>query len=136
MIRRPPRSTLSPYTTLFRSELPRRLEPGPGGGDVDPEPGPGHPMGRDRKSTRLYSSHLRISYAVFCLKETTRTSPRNRCRVCCPDRYAIVVAPAWARQNHLHPEGQEESLRHQVFFFNDPAPTDIYPLPLHRALPI
>src|SRR5215204_7263807 len=62
MIRRPPRSTLFPYTTLFRS--PR---------------GPGHPqrIGRpwccvhrgDRKSTRLNSSHTVISYAVFCLKK-------------------------------------------------------------------
>src|SRR5256885_9263632 len=62
MIRRPPRSTLFPYTTLFRSE--RR--PGVAG--------PGHGQGgchgrRDRKSTRLNSSHLVISYAVFCLKK-------------------------------------------------------------------
>src|SRR3712207_7469467 len=66
MIRRPPRSTLFPYTTLFRSEL----------GAHDPvahavehrEPGdPG--VDRDRKSTRLNSSHANISYAVFCLKK-------------------------------------------------------------------
>src|ERR1039458_8079847 len=64
MIRRPPRSTLFPYTTLFRSE-------------VDPTAG-AHPAyqlvhgrgtHRDRKSTRLNSSHLGISYAVFCLKK-------------------------------------------------------------------
>src|SRR5256885_9222635 len=71
MIRRPPRSTLFPYTTLFRSMawLQRRL------GALQPAV-PGHAgldraMGRiqDRKSTRLNSSHLVISYAVFCLKK-------------------------------------------------------------------
>src|SRR3712207_8301088 len=87
MIRRPPRSTLFPYTTLFRSRAirrrpragrpcdhrvgPRRADGGrprrrhgggpavPGGGAADP----------DRKSTRLNSSHANISYAVFCLKK-------------------------------------------------------------------
>src|SRR5437899_7023728 len=70
MIRRPPRSTLFPYTTLFRSPLGLKafevefgikvsLVGGSGGGM----------MGGDRKSTRLNSSHLGISYAVFCLKK-------------------------------------------------------------------
>src|SRR5256885_13275994 len=70
MIRRPPRSTLFPYTTLFRShdlELPADEK----GGDVvagqDEQAACGHR--RDRKSTRLNSSHLVISYAVFCLKK-------------------------------------------------------------------
>src|SRR5438094_9196013 len=67
MIRRPPRSTLFPYTTLFRS-LVRRLarRPRRGAGGVrraDPR------QGLDRKSTRLNSSHRTISYAVFCLKK-------------------------------------------------------------------
>src|ERR1039458_6023439 len=65
MIRRPPRSTLFPYTTLFRS--PQGLErPVPG-----VRQGIGNRCGkfRDRKSTRLNSSHLGISYAVFCLKK-------------------------------------------------------------------
>src|SRR2546430_8840308 len=81
MIRRPPRSTLFPYTTLFRShrrtlgerhniiesgdstrgELPGRLRH-----VVDAEP--------DRKSTRLNSSHSQISYAVFCLKKKKKTT--------------------------------------------------------------
>src|SRR5436190_7816001 len=84
MIRRPPRSTLFPYTTLFRSPQPRgaceqrradrhppargrqrgpeqRLEPA---GVLERPAG-----GRDRKSTRLNSSHTVISYAVFCLKK-------------------------------------------------------------------
>src|SRR3712207_7831071 len=90
MIRRPPRSTLFPYTTLFRS---RRLQLRPSGtgprrghlparprarddgrlrvraeGRDAPDPALGRP-GADRKSTRLNSSHANISYAVFCLKK-------------------------------------------------------------------
>src|SRR6266536_5819692 len=61
MIRRPPRSTLFPYTTLFRSLLP---SPG-----YWPRPPSLRPPGTDRKSTRLNSSHEWISYAVFCLKK-------------------------------------------------------------------
>src|SRR5256885_5891431 len=70
MIRRPPRSTLFPYTTLFRSDLR-----GDSRGTFrfcrgSSPPGPGEPSERtDRKSTRLNSSHLVISYAVFCLKK-------------------------------------------------------------------
>src|SRR3989442_2789692 len=68
MIRRPPRSTLFPYTTLFRSTsryvgLPAPVPPR-GKSDAVPRP--------DRKSTRLNSSHVRISYAVFCLKKKHR----------------------------------------------------------------
>src|SRR3989449_7443426 len=95
MIRRPPRSTLFPYTTLFRSDLAVGGEIGddsvlllgaavgePEAGDDlvedqrDPvasreraEPLEKSPLGRDRKSTRLNSSHGYISYAVFCLKK-------------------------------------------------------------------
>src|SRR3989442_7578375 len=77
MIRRPPRSTLFPYTTLFRSltqpVLPALLLRQGGGivGGRDPlvdVPDPRRDV-RDRKSTRLNSSHVRISYAVFCLKK-------------------------------------------------------------------
>src|SRR2546426_2630713 len=86
MIRRPPRSTLFPYTTLFRSlwHAPKRTAP-----DRNPKPEPqagtgsrpsrwwlarnhwavSPPRRKDRKSTRLNSSHLVISYAVFCLKK-------------------------------------------------------------------
>src|SRR3712207_8341414 len=88
MIRRPPRSTLFPYTTLFRSdreaaEDDQRQERGAAGqppADRDPpmrggrSPRRGSYEGvwahRDRKSTRLNSSHANISYAVFCLKKT------------------------------------------------------------------
>src|SRR3712207_7717490 len=81
MIRRPPRSTLFPYTTLFRSLTP---SPSPNSGRgvphvqilsskvqiylTDPSPHAGEGVG-DRKSTRLNSSHANISYAVFCLKK-------------------------------------------------------------------
>src|SRR6266853_2816191 len=63
MIRRPPRSTLFPYTTLFRSRAPRPCSLPTRGKDWRSR-GP-----RDRKSTRLNSSHSQISYAVFCLKK-------------------------------------------------------------------
>src|SRR3989442_5911095 len=102
MIRRPPRSTLFPYTTLFRSPL---VLPGPGlgaGRANDPfaegndEPrslgegdevdrfghsavGPGPADEGDRKSTRLNSSHVRISYAVFCLKKKKYMAPPVSC---------------------------------------------------------
>src|SRR5690348_17378245 len=76
MIRRPPRSTLFPYTTLFRSGTrPRRRSPYTRGrlrGEICHEQDATHPAalrGQDRKSTRLNSSHPSISYAVFCLKK-------------------------------------------------------------------
>src|SRR5256885_10710105 len=70
MIRRPPRSTLFPYTTLFRSGLDvEDLDQGV----RDRNHGP--PRGlEDRKSTRLNSSHLVISYAVFCLKKKKKSA--------------------------------------------------------------
>src|SRR5690242_21597112 len=77
MLRRPPRSTLFPYTTLFRSHRPAAGRPRVGRGrgecDVPGSPPRAHRLpqgGRgDRKSTRLNSSHMSISYAVFCLKK-------------------------------------------------------------------
>src|SRR2546422_1661559 len=71
MIRRPPRSTLFPYTTLFRSGIAREslCRPEEVGPDRDRWPGVDSESGRDRKSTRLNSSHGYISYAVFCLKK-------------------------------------------------------------------
>src|SRR5438876_5918959 len=77
MIRRPPRSTLFPYTTLFRARA-RVHDPGAVGGFHQLVRLPQHALGvpavrrhdaRDRKSTRLNSSHPSISYAVFCLKK-------------------------------------------------------------------
>src|SRR2546426_6330958 len=101
MIRRPPRSTLFPYTTLFRS-LRDRPVPGPDqrGSARDAPEGSQEPFAqrhrrshprllvpdrrrsdpgqRDRKSTRLNSSHLVISYAVFCLKKKKKTKDIRR----------------------------------------------------------
>src|SRR2546430_7783125 len=69
MIRRPPRSTLFPYTTLFRSAPGSRQARIPeGGGNLRIRRALGR-YHRDRKSTRLNSSHSQISYAVFCLKK-------------------------------------------------------------------
>src|SRR2546426_5977167 len=95
MIRRPPRSTLFPYTTLFRSlndailelsgtaPLPRRGYGLCHGGRQRPYP--------DRKSTRLNSSHLVISYAVFCLKKKKRKTRSAS------DHYALGAAVyAWS----------------------------------------
>src|SRR2546427_4253446 len=74
MIRRPPRSTLFPYTTLFRSHAPHPPDSDPRPPCPDARrsscPRPGTPgRWQDRKSTRLNSSHSQISYAVFCLKK-------------------------------------------------------------------
>src|SRR2546422_4411580 len=98
MIRRPPRSTLFPYTTLFRSRAPRRWRMRGGLGVGSGRPGkllqssesvrhrrcerfgtePAHDGSlRDRKSTRLNSSHGYISYAVFCLKKKTKELQLN-----------------------------------------------------------
>src|SRR5436190_6852338 len=74
MIRRPPRSTLFPYTTLFRSEETVPAEPKFAAVDQQLEP-VNQFHEQDRKSTRLNSSHTVISYAVFCLKKKkNRTS--------------------------------------------------------------
>src|SRR2546422_8417176 len=93
MIRRPPRSTLFPYTTLFRSRLALGGEPARRGrrhalrrrpalervgrvdDDAHPHVGVRHAAELDRKSTRLNSSHGYISYAVFCLKKKKNDLP-------------------------------------------------------------
>src|SRR6266446_7100545 len=77
MIRRPPRSTLFPYTTLFRSRRPRRSRWCASSSSrkrcfACSTRSARRPTRRDRKSTRLNSSHLVISYAVFCLKKKTQ----------------------------------------------------------------
>src|SRR5476649_1183175 len=121
MIRRPPRSTLFPYTTLFRSlghfgnSRDQRLGRDDAGEDSD------------RKSTRLNSSHPVISYAVFCLKKKRiikvlhvlfylvfplRSEIPFISAGCC-----IIINPKFA------------------FVFNDTVPTENYTLFLHGALP-
>src|SRR2546422_7024618 len=75
MIRRPPRSTLFPYTTLFRSHAQGTLPSAHGGaGPLALRPRAGGGAAGDRKSTRLNSSHGYISYAVFCLKKKNDSS--------------------------------------------------------------
>src|SRR3712207_7350880 len=84
MIRRPPRSTLFPHTTLFRPALPaapaaggRRTTPAGDATDRTPERRPEVAGEVDRKSTRLNSSHANISYAVFCLKKKKKEDKRD-----------------------------------------------------------
>src|SRR5437870_7555558 len=85
MIRRPPRSTLFPYTTLFRSLHGAQDRVGPcrggNGESVRVPPDRSVPEATawdpDRKSTRLNSSHVAISYAVFCLKKKKKTQKQN-----------------------------------------------------------
>src|SRR2546427_7530962 len=78
MIRRPPRSTLFPYTTLFRSPgAVCRRRRGAGGRLTRGRDPVRRAARRDRKSTRLNSSHSQISYAVFCLKKKKNTRHTN-----------------------------------------------------------
>src|SRR5256885_8739516 len=79
MIRRPPRSTLFPYTTLFRSRPDRQEQSGAEQHQDERERRriPQREADADRKSTRLNSSHLVISYAVFCLKKKELTQCYN-----------------------------------------------------------
>src|SRR2546430_8631902 len=95
MIRRPPRSTLFPYTTLFRSErrdrrrsgahLPHGLRPRRAESDVLFVPR------GDRKSTRLNSSHSQISYAVFCLKKKKKTHSNRNHTIDSPPRHLLTM---------------------------------------------
>src|SRR5690606_41513474 len=73
LLRRPPRSTLFPYTTLFRSRR-RRWRRGPRPWRAPARASLAREPGRDRKSTRLNSSHVKISYAVFCLKKKKKNT--------------------------------------------------------------
>src|SRR5437764_471508 len=146
MIPRPPRSTLFPYTTLFRSVLntyaatalvpPQKL-PTTSTSSVPVKADAGGWRVSDRKSTRLNSSHRCISYAVFCLKkkkkrkefanyrtrqnieQSTPTPPHVMCPITALTLYTLAYP--------------HDSL---IFFFNDTSPTEIYTLSLHDALPI
>src|SRR3981081_4470669 len=118
MIRRPPRSTLFPYTTLFRSRTHPAFVRVPDRAHADGV----LQRSEDRKSTRLNSSHARISYAVFCLKkkkkELTGTAARKE--------YGVKTPPSAARDpdahGGLHPATAAASLIDrqrlaEVFFF-------------------
>src|SRR5690348_10179414 len=146
MIRRPPRSTLFPYTTLFRSA--RHARTGRGGcrcGAVSRRRGHRDRrcrcrrllrLRRDRKSTRLNSSHPSISYAVFCLKKKKKDAGATSAS----RTSAMMATQASLRTLPQHPPRHTSD--HPVpliissFFFNDPATTEIYTLSLHDALPI
>src|SRR5215218_6818303 len=95
MIRRPPRSTLFPYTTLFRSPADAAPARGPAAGGrgwpANPPQDWPKPASGDRKSTRLNSSHTVISYAVFCLK-------KKNDRALVPDLHARLGALARRRR--------------------------------------
>src|SRR5256885_6904626 len=99
MIRRPPRSTLFPYTTLFRSW---NSAWGPRSGETDL----GQPSAPpDRKSTRLNSSHLVISYAVFCLKKKKhKRTHRNHPSAPVTQQlyYMRVQLPALSWSDYIH----------------------------------
>src|SRR5256885_7144994 len=82
MIRRPPRSTLFPYTTLFRSHVPENDQRGLARSHRD-QSQLAVPR-QDRKSTRLNSSHLVISYAVFCLKKKKMSTRLRRNKILWP----------------------------------------------------
>src|SRR5271168_3279247 len=129
MIRRPPRSTLFPYTTLFRSDVAREGVPAAhlaGGGDFEA-------LQRDRKSTRLNSSHRTNSYAVFCLKKKICLRHCVRCRQLLGLEQLGATRQRRASRCIRPDSGPRLAL---IFFFNDTATTEIYTLSLHDALPI
>src|SRR6266571_2702952 len=128
MIRRPPRSTLFPYTTLFRSRARRSQS------SCWPRAGSFARSVRDRKSTRLNSSHMSISYAVFCLKKKNK-----KVLVIGSASREAALALAAIGPDHIVVDLTRGALRpasSPFFFFNDTATTEIYTLSLHDALPI
>src|ERR1022692_1558445 len=139
MIRRPPRSTLFPYTTLFRSRWDELML----GALALFAWTVGLTFWLDRKSTRLNSSHLVISYAVFCLKKKHLALEDDRIltlylqpRVVAEQRTVSVRYRQLRQIKHVHQVIAVGDVLVFFFFFNDPATTSIYPLPLHGALPI
>src|SRR5215204_4402113 len=132
MIPRPPRSTLFPYTTLFRSRPALDRLHGHAA-DRRRRRGDGDRRGRDRKSTRLNSSHTVMSYAVFCLKKQIHVGADEAGRMRAFGFHhagvdgvdADLAWPQLAREHSC-----------VFFFFNDTATTEIYTLSLHDALPI
>src|SRR2546430_1999867 len=156
MIRRPPRSTLFPYTTLFRSLRRMKVMSFIKTAWIMGAAAALCAASLDRKSTRLNSSHSQISYAVFCLKKKThdghaagsrpKREPGGSARPLCTGS-GPVTAPAHVPveradaghaalrlEEHQLLPGHEDQLR--LFFFNDTATTEIYTLSLHDALPI
>src|SRR5476651_2591946 len=132
MIRRPPRSTLFPYTTLFRSD-PFFVAIDRLGGRLVRRGVPAHP---DRKSTRLNSSHANISYAVFCLKKKNAggavSGRLKRALQGAVDIEILCLVICRVGVGDI----RGDNLLAFLFFFNDTATTEIYTLSLHDALPI
>src|SRR5256885_1946420 len=144
MIRRPPRSTLFPYTTLFRSQfifvIPSKklvvVRLGLTKTDFDMNKLVAdivESLPQDRKSTRLNSSHLVISYAVFCLKKKKQniTSAHSCSPPTCSCRTWCAQIDVWHFFLYI-----AYTVVFFFFFFNDTATTEIYTLSLHDALPI
>src|ERR1039457_7105053 len=105
-------------------------------------PSAGSSTAADRKSTRLNSSYLVISYAVFCLK-TKRRNKRTIVGDTITSEYGGLADQPWARHPHSRRSVDPDrdawrlcSLLYFLFFFNDTATTEIYTLSLHDALPI
>src|SRR5438874_548939 len=151
MLRRPPRSTLFPYTTLFRSLAPQGHLTGHAPVELslslhDEQLLQARWAITDRKSTRLNSSHVEISYAVFCLKkkkQPTQLSVTSLCEWLTARGATVRRAPARAGRllsswvcSLLCCSAAPRALSATLFFFNATAPTEIYTLSLHDALPI
>src|SRR5271169_1662808 len=142
MIRRPPRSTLFPYTTLFRSPgaRGRRVRARAGVHGSGEPVAPGFSRAPDRKSTRLNSSHGSISYAVFCWNKKRSQIQLCRSGVDRQQRTGVEIGARPGQRTARGDLRQQRPLciRHvgSNFFFNDTATTEIYPLSLHDALPI
>src|SRR6202043_3710963 len=136
MIRRPPRSTLFPYTTLFRSEThgSNTLN---GFGEWVSRCG----LESDRKSTRLNSSHVKISYAVFCLKKKKKTEDETHGEVVhddsAPRHDTDSGVSAGCHNSWAAARGPTCVSRCLVFFFflNKRAPPEFSPFPLPAPFP-
>src|SRR6202453_4964882 len=135
MIRRPPRSTLFPYTTLFRSKRPHR----PSACRTECRVRRHHGFAIDRKSTRLNSSHLRISYAVFCLKKTiTKHNTQKKTTKRKNSDHACVNGslPRSGIPSHEFEFVTIQGLRPvSAFFFIKPVPPHNIKVPLSRLIP-
>src|SRR5690348_11805915 len=148
MLRRPPRSTLFPYTTLFRSaRIDTRLAPLQvnhvaqfPAANISFDTAPGVSLGEDRKSTRLNSSHPSTSYAVFCLKKKkNKKTPQSSDTTSKPRQQRPppnLVRANLSAQVKLHFTVPDPQSRCSLFFFHATATTEIYTLSLHDALPI
>src|SRR6202021_1546783 len=133
MIRRPPRSTLFPYTTLFRSHHDHRAIIAVGRRPFAQQRDPVRV--RDRKSTRLNSSHANISYAVFCLKKTGEASHLTTPPLCgeqCSRPTGGSSRARAARSPQLRPRAGAAcapSKSGRFFFFKNPGPPRTPPSP-------